>query len=147
MTESVDRAALNKEIIDEFRANNGRVTHPMIPEGIRLTVLTTTGSRTSRRHTCVVAYHRHGSNGVVVIGSAFGAATHPDWYRNLVANPRVTVELPTGSGDLAVLYAKARTAQGAERDQLIAAMARESPIMADFTGNEHREVPVVVIEY
>jgi deazaflavin-dependent oxidoreductase (nitroreductase family) len=146
VAESVEQAALNQAIIDEFRAGNGRVTHPMVPDGIRLAVLTTTGARTGGRHTCVVAHHRIDSNRVAVIASAFGAATHPDWYRNLVANPEATLELP-GSGELTVLAVTARTALGAERDQLIADMARESPIMADFTKNEHREIPVVVLEY
>jgi len=147
MAEPADRLALNREIIEAFRANNGRVTHPMIPESIQLTVLTTTGARTNLHRTSVVAYFNNGSNSVVVIASAYGAAAHPAWYHNLVANHRVTIELPTDSGDLAHLDAKARTAQGTERDRLIAAMATEAPIMAEFTKNAHREVPVVVLEY
>lgn len=140
-------ASVNTEIIEEFRATGGRITNPLVPEGIRLAVLTTTGARTNLPRTCPVAYFAHGRDAIVVIASAYGAASHPAWYRNLVTNPQVTVEVPADSGDLARRTAKARTARGAERDGLIAAMAVESPIMSGFVENEHREVPVVVLEF
>ncbi|QGK69938.1 nitroreductase family deazaflavin-dependent oxidoreductase [Allosaccharopolyspora coralli] len=79
----------NTSVIDEFRANNGHVGGPF--ENARLLLLTTVGARTGRAHTTPVGYLPDG-NRMLVIASAAGGPTHPDWFHNLVAQPRVTVE-------------------------------------------------------
>lgn len=100
-----------QQIIEEFRANDGRVGGPF--EGARLLLLTTTGVQSGAPHTTPVGYYPDGAERVLVIGSAGGAPKHPDWYHNLVANPRVTVEAGvfTYEADAVVL-------KGAERDRL-----------------------------
>jgi deazaflavin-dependent oxidoreductase (nitroreductase family) len=99
----------NQHVIDEFRANRGRVGGPF--EGGRLILLTTTGARTGAPHTNPVAYLPDGGDRILVIASAAGAPHHPQWYRNLVAEPRVTVE------DGTFTYpATATVLTGAERD-------------------------------
>jgi deazaflavin-dependent oxidoreductase (nitroreductase family) len=65
----------NQHIIDEFRANHGRVGGPF--EGDRLILLTTSGARTGAPHTTPVAYLPDGDR-MLIIGSAGGAARHPD---------------------------------------------------------------------
>ena len=78
--------AYNRKLIEEFRANGRR-------SGERqLLVLTTTGARTGRPHSTPMMYVPDGDR-VIVIASNAGAPKHPDWYRNLVANPEVTVEV------------------------------------------------------
>lgn len=80
----------NTRIIEEFRANGGRVGGPF--EGGRLLLLTTTGARTGAPHTTPLAYLPDGLSRVLVIASAGGAPKNPAWFHNLVADPRVTVE-------------------------------------------------------
>ena len=85
-------------------------------------------------------YTRDGDN-IVVIASKGGAPTHPDWYRNLVANPDVTVELPNEKFD-----ARARTATGEERERLFRAQADLMPNFDEYQKKTSRELPVVVLE-
>jgi deazaflavin-dependent oxidoreductase (nitroreductase family) len=77
----------NKEIIAEFRANAGRSAASAAP----LVLLTTTGSKSGNPHTTPVCV-REDNGRLVVAGSAGGRAIHPQWYKNLVASPELTVE-------------------------------------------------------
>jgi deazaflavin-dependent oxidoreductase (nitroreductase family) len=83
-----------RAVIEEFRANNGRITHEHLRH-VRLVLLTTTGARTGNSHTTPLAYSTDGPDRIVLWASAMAASSHPDWYRNLVANPQVSVELIT----------------------------------------------------
>lgn len=65
----------NKQVIDEFRANNGQVGGHF--EGARLLLLTTTGARSGKPHTTPLAYLPDGVERMLVIGSAGGAPNHP----------------------------------------------------------------------
>ncbi|WP_199714558.1 nitroreductase/quinone reductase family protein [Micromonospora radicis] len=124
----------NQQIIDEFRANAGRVGGPF--EGARLVLLTTTGARTGARHTTPVAYLPDGAERILVIASAAGAANHPQWYRNLVADPQVTVE------DGTFTYpARAQVLTGAERDRLFARAVEADPGWAHYQAKTSRTIP------
>lgn len=138
-----DVHAFNRSIIDEFRANNGRVSHEML-KNARLVLLTTTGARTGRPRTTPVAYFDDGPGRIVLWASARAAATHPAWYHNLAANPRVTIELGTGDG-VTRLAGTASTAHGTERDRLLDALRSASPAMAAHQDRTEREIPLVVI--
>src|SRR5713101_3555545 len=83
---------LNKAVISEFRANQGRVSGPM--EGMPILLLTMTGAKTERTLTRPLCYSRDGDR-LVVIASYGGARRIPPWYHNLIANPVVTVEVGT----------------------------------------------------
>jgi deazaflavin-dependent oxidoreductase (nitroreductase family) len=128
----------NHNIIEEFRAKNGKVTG--VFERAPLLLLTTTGARTGQQHTTPVVYTRDGDN-VVVIASKGGAPTHPHWYLNLVANPDLTVELPGET-----YRARARVAQGDERERLFRAQADAMPNFDEYQRKTDREIPVVVLE-
>ena len=91
MTTTPDFNAFNRAVIDEFRQNDGAVTGAFA--GSPLLLLTTTGAKSGTARTTPLVHTRDGEN-IVVIASKGGAPSHPDWYRNLSANPRVTVELP-----------------------------------------------------
>jgi deazaflavin-dependent oxidoreductase (nitroreductase family) len=128
----------NRNLIDEFRANKGKVTGPF--EGAPLLLLTTTGAKSGRTRTNPVVYTRSGDR-LVIIASKGGAPTSPDWYHNLVANPTVTVELPDERFD-----AKASTARGEEHDRLFAAQAALMPHFNEYQQKTTRQLPVVVLE-
>src|SRR4029450_2120527 len=104
MAETPDFNAFNRSIIAEFRENDGAVNGPFA--GAPLLLLTTTGAKTGIERTTPLVHTRDGDH-IVIIASKGGAPSHPDWYRNLSANPLVTVELPGET-----FHAKARVADG-----------------------------------
>lgn len=129
----------NQRIIEEFRANDGRVGGPF--EGARLLLLTTTGARSGAPHTTPVGYLPDGGERTLVIASAGGAPNHPDWFHNLVVNPRVTVE------DGVFTYeAQATVLEDDERDRVFARAAEADPGWADYQAKTTRVIPVVALE-
>jgi len=82
----------NKNIIEEFRANDGKVGGNFA--GRTLLLLHTTGAKSGQERINPVAYVKDGDR-FVIIASKGGAPTNPAWYYNIVANPRVTVEVGT----------------------------------------------------
>ncbi|MFC5801371.1 nitroreductase/quinone reductase family protein [Streptomyces formicae] len=129
----------NQQIIDEFRANGGSVGGPF--EGGRLLLLTTTGARSGARHTTPLAYLPDGAGRVLVIASAGGAPKHPDWFRNLVARPRATVE-----AGVFTYEAEAVVLEGAERDAAFARAVEGNPGWADYQARTERVIPVVALD-
>src|ERR1700741_3856943 len=103
-----DMNAFNRQIIEEFRAAKGQLSGRMA--GRQVLLLTTKGARTGEPRTAVVGYRKSGDT-FVVIASDNGAAAHPAWYLNLLADPHATVEV--GPDRLEV---KARTTRGKERE-------------------------------
>ncbi|GLP71220.1 cation-binding protein [Streptomyces sp. TUS-ST3] len=128
----------NQRIIDEFRANHGRVGGPF--EGGRLILLTTTGARTGTPHTTPVGYLPDGGDRILVIASAGGSPRHPDWYRNLVAHPQVTVE----SG-VFTYEARAVVLVGEERDRAFARAVESDRGWAAYQEKTERVIPVVAL--
>ncbi|QIY58618.1 nitroreductase family deazaflavin-dependent oxidoreductase [Streptomyces sp. RPA4-5] len=129
----------NRQIIEEFRANGGRVGGPF--EGGRLLLLTTTGARSGAPHTTPLGYLPDGDGRVLVIASAAGAPKHPAWYHNLVAHPRVTVE-----AGVFTYEAQAVVLEGAERDQAFARAVATDPGWSDYQEKTERILPVVALE-
>ncbi|MFF4354231.1 nitroreductase/quinone reductase family protein [Streptomyces sp. NPDC001530] len=128
----------NQQVIDEFRANNGRVGGYF--EGARLLLLTTTGARTGTPHTTPVGFYPDGGERVLVVASAGGAPQHPDWFHNLVAHPRVTVE------DGVFTYeAEAVVLERAERDAVFARAVEDDPGWAEYQAKTDRVIPVVAL--
>src|SRR3954452_21799987 len=101
MAEQRDWNTHNREVIDLFRSNGGKAADGTTP----LVLITTKGAKSGKLYTNPLNYSRDGDR-VIVIASKGGSDTHPDWYRNLVANPEVTVELGTEN-----YQARASTAQ------------------------------------
>jgi deazaflavin-dependent oxidoreductase (nitroreductase family) len=129
----------NQQIIEEFRANRGRVGGPF--EGARLILLTTIGARSGVPHTAPVGYLPDVGERILVIASAGGSPKHPAWYHNLVTNPRVTVETGAFTYD-----ANAVVLQGGERDRLFARAVEADPGWADYQAKAARVIPVVALE-
>src|ERR1700730_14318024 len=104
-----DMKAFNRALIEEWRANGGRVSGRLAES--QLILLTTIGARSSKRRTVVIGYRLHGEE-LVAIASDNGAQNDPAWYRNLLANPTATVELGPDKFDV-----RARTARPGERQE------------------------------
>jgi deazaflavin-dependent oxidoreductase (nitroreductase family) len=131
--------SFNENLIEHFRSNRGAILEGPFKGG-SLLLLTTTGKRSGAKRVNPLAYTRDGER-YVVIASKGGAPTHPDWYLNLVANPKVTVEV--GAEEFA---ARASVPEGAERDRLYDAQAKVMPGFAQYQRNTTRRIPVVVLE-
>ncbi|MFC4564152.1 nitroreductase/quinone reductase family protein [Nocardiopsis mangrovi] len=130
--------SFNQSIIDEFRANGGKVGGPF--EGGDLLLLTTTGAKSGAEHTTPLGFVREGGR-LLVVASAGGSDRHPAWYHNLLAHPMVRVEIGTEAfGAIAV------PAQGGQRDRLFAHVVGEVPGYADYQEQTDRVIPVVVLD-
>lgn len=131
----MDVTEINRKVIEQFRAGG-----PI--EGMhrdRLLLLTTTGAGTGQLRTTPMMFHPDGDR-LLVIASNIGAPKHPDWYLNLAANPRVTVEV----GDQKY-QAEARAAEGVERNRLWSLIKQNYPFFAEHEQKTDREIPVVVL--
>ena len=127
----------NTKIIEEFRANAGRLGGDW--EGRDLLILTTTGRKSGRPHTVPMVFTRDGER-LLVYASKAGAPTHPDWYLNLVADSHVVVEAGPDRYD-----AIATPLEGEERDREFAAQAARVPVFADYAKKTDRVIPVVAL--
>ncbi|HVM72274.1 MAG TPA: nitroreductase family deazaflavin-dependent oxidoreductase [Anaerolineales bacterium] len=127
----------NLAVIQEFRANGGRVGGRF--EGKSLLLLHTVGARSGQERINPVACIKDGDRWVV-IASKGGAPTNPDWYYNLLANPLVSVE--TGAEQF---QARASVAAGPERSRLYTRMVEMMPGFADYARNTTRVIPVVIL--
>lgn len=132
MSETTD---WNSQIIEEFRANDGKVGGQF--EGAPVLLLTTTGAKSGKRHTTPMMY-LPGDGRLYVFASKAGAPTNPDWYHNLVANPTVSVEVGTDRYE-----ATATPLAGADRDRIYEEQARLYPGFAEYQEKTTRTIPVV----
>jgi deazaflavin-dependent oxidoreductase (nitroreductase family) len=131
----MDRLEFNRQVIDEFRANEGRVGGPF--EGAPMLLLTTTGAKSGRRLTTPLVYTKDGDD-IVVIASKAGAPTNPNWYHNLKAHPEVGVEVGTDAFE-----ARAEITEGDERNRLFDAQAELMPNFKEYAAATDRVIPVV----
>jgi deazaflavin-dependent oxidoreductase (nitroreductase family) len=128
----------NKRVTEEFRANNGKVGGQF--EGRPIVLITHTGAKSGAKRTTPLVYMPDGDR-MVIIASKGGAPTNPDWYHNLVKNPKITVEVGTEAFD-----AHARVAEGKERDKLYARLAKLFPGFDELQQKITRRIPVVILE-
>ena len=127
----------NAKIIKEFRDNDGKVGGQF--EGGPLLLLHTTGAKTGRERVNPMMYLDEDGR-IFVFASKAGADTNPDWFHNLVAHPRVEVELGTDT-----FPADAIPIAGTERDRIYATQAERYPGFAEYQANTSRVIPVVEI--
>ena len=133
-----DQNTYNRQLIEEFRANRGKSGGPM--EGRPLLLLTTTGAKSGQLRTTPMMYIPDGDR-LLVIASNAGAPAHPDWYRNLVAYPEVTVEVGNE-----IFEAIAIVTEGPERQRLWTRVVELYPFFADHQAKVTRQIPVIVLE-
>jgi deazaflavin-dependent oxidoreductase (nitroreductase family) len=132
-----DMNDFNQAIIEEFRANDGKVGGPF--EGAPVLLLTSTGARSGERRTTPVMYLPDGER-MVIFASKGGAPTNPAWYHNLVANPSATVEVGADTVDV-----DATVTSGADRRRLFDRQAELYPQFKDYAEKTSREIPVVAL--
>jgi deazaflavin-dependent oxidoreductase (nitroreductase family) len=130
-----DMSDFNKAVIEEFRANHGKVGGGF--DGAPVVLLTTTGAKTGQKRVNPLVALVEGDT-LYVVASKGGAPTDPDWYHNLVANPDVEVEF----GDER-FAAVAVPVSRAERDRLFAAQIALQPAFAEYEKATTRVIPVV----
>lgn len=128
----------NQQIIDEFRANAGKVGGQF--EGAPMLLLHTTGAKSGIERVSPMMYQDLGDGSVAVFASKAGAPTHPDWYHNLTANPQVSAEIGAGT-----THYTARTAEGDERETIWTRQKTDYPGFAGYEASTTREIPVVVL--
>lgn len=130
-------ADFNTPVIEEFRANAGKVGGPF--GSMELLLLTTKGSKSGKTTIKPLAYTTDGDN-YVVVASKGGAPTNPDWYFNLKSNPEVTVEVGSEK-----FTGHAQEAIGKERDRLFDQHAAKYAAFNDYKTKTTRTLPVFTI--
>jgi deazaflavin-dependent oxidoreductase (nitroreductase family) len=129
-----DMNAFNRKVIEDFRANGGKLSGQLA--GRTLILLTTTGDKSGKERTAVLGFGKDGDR-YVVIASGNGAPSHPAWYQNLLARPIATLEV--GPDKFKV---RARTAGPEEREKLKPLV----PYIEQQQTLTKREIPIVVFE-
>jgi deazaflavin-dependent oxidoreductase (nitroreductase family) len=127
----------NKAIIEEFRANEGRVGGHFASQTLLL--LHTTGAKTGAERINPVVTFVDGDR-YVIIASKGGAPSDPDWYKNLLANPEVNVEVGTEQ-----FPAVATVATEPERTQLYEKMEVVNPGFTEYKSKTTRVIPVITL--
>lgn len=133
-------ADYNQQIIEEFRANAGKVGGRF--EGAPMLLLHHRGAKTGTERVNPLMYQDLGDGSVAVFASKGGAPTNPDWFHNLVANPETTIEIGTETREVV-----ARVASDDDRDRIWEAQKRAYPNFAEYEKTAGgRTIPVVVLE-
>jgi len=125
--------------VAKYRETRGEVGH-IWKEGAPVLLLTTEGRKTGRPGTAPLIYARDGDD-YVIVASNGGDPEHPGWYRNLVKSPDVEVQVMDD-----VFEARARTAEGAERERLWKIVNDVWPHYEEYQHRTDRTIPVVVLE-
>ena len=129
----------NGKVIEEFRANGGKVGGPF--EGAPLLLLHHNGAKTGAERVNPLVYQQVG-NSYAIFASAAGQPRDPQWFRNLVAHPDVSIEVGTST-----VKARARVAEGSERDSIWTTQKERMANFADYEKNAApRVIPVVVLD-
>jgi deazaflavin-dependent oxidoreductase (nitroreductase family) len=131
----MDMKETNRKVVDQFRAG-GEV------EGMhrdRLLLLTTRGTQSGKDRVAPMMFVEEGDTRYVIAANN-GSPTDPAWYRNLVAEPRVVVEVGDGR-----FQAIATPLDGAERDRVWQKIVKDFSFFADYQSKVSREIPVIAL--
>jgi deazaflavin-dependent oxidoreductase (nitroreductase family) len=128
----------NRKVIDEFRANEGKVGGPF--EGAPVLLLTSTGAKSGEQRTTPVVYQQDGER-MVIFASKAGAPENPAWFHNLRANSTATVEVGPDTVEV-----EAVVTDGDERERLFSKQKQLMPQFADYEQKTTRQIPVVALQ-
>ena len=126
------------EHVRRYRETGGEVGYHW--NDVTTLILETTGRHSGKLRAKALISGQDGDR-YVVVASNGGAKSHPDWYLNLRDNPKVEVQVKDE-----VFRARARTAEGAERERLWERIAEIWPAYNDYQRKTDRQIPVVVLE-
>lgn len=138
-TRGAAMADFNENIIEEFRANEGRVGGPF--EGMPMLLLHHSGAKTKTERVNPLAYRQLDGGARAIFASKGGAPTNPDWYHNLTANPATQIEVGTETIDVT-----ARVAEREERDRIWEKQKSDMPGFAEYEEKSSRQIPVVILK-
>ncbi|GLV55376.1 hypothetical protein KDH_22230 [Dictyobacter sp. S3.2.2.5] len=138
MPEIHDVNELDRQVIEEFRANGGNVGGYLA--GAPVLLLTTTGARSGQQRTTPLVYLSEGGQIYIFAGNR-GAPTNPAWYHNLLAHPDVTVEV--GAEKFA---ARAIVLDSAEAERLGRIQIQKIPSLAELLEKMTRKVPAILLQ-
>ncbi|OBH24619.1 deazaflavin-dependent nitroreductase [Mycobacterium sp. E342] len=130
--------AFNKSIIDEFRANGGKVGGQFANADLLL--LTTTGAKSGQPRVSPLAYFDIDGK-LIIIGSFAGSPVSPAWVHNLRANPQARVEIGTQEFPVA-----ARELPSDERDALFDKVTAAAPGFAEYQSKTSRVIPLFELQ-
>jgi deazaflavin-dependent oxidoreductase (nitroreductase family) len=144
MSESMAEMAksFNKDIIAQFRGNDGKVGAPF--ENAHLLLLTTTGAKSGQQRVSPLAYFDVDGQ-LIIIGSFAGAPVNPAWVHNLRANPQAHVEVSLTSG-IDEFDVTARELPTEERDQLFSKIVAAAPGFAEYQSKTSRVIPLFELQ-
>jgi deazaflavin-dependent oxidoreductase (nitroreductase family) len=128
----------NRRTIEEFHANGGRVGGVLA--GIPLILIHHVGARSGKERVTPLAYWRCDDDTFAVVASNGGSATHPAWYHNLKAQPRITVEVGTET-----FSAHAEELVGVARSRLWLTLVAAWPDLAAFDSTTERSIPLFLL--
>jgi deazaflavin-dependent oxidoreductase (nitroreductase family) len=129
----------NASVIEEFRANHGKVGGRF--ENATLLLLHHTGAKSGEQRVTPLGYQKVGDS-YAIFASKGGAPVNPAWFHNVVANPGVSIEV----GD-DTIAAHARVAEPTERDVIYARQIERAPHFGEYAKNAApRIIPVVILE-
>jgi deazaflavin-dependent oxidoreductase (nitroreductase family) len=128
----------NEKIIQEFRANDGKVGGPFANNTLLL--LHTTGAKSGQEHVCPLVTFKDDGR-LVIVASKGGAPRHPDWYYNIKANPKVVVEYGTEK-----FTAVASETSEPERTALYEKMEDQMASFKEYKKTAGRVIPVLKLE-
>jgi deazaflavin-dependent oxidoreductase (nitroreductase family) len=126
----------NSKIIEEFRANEGRVGGPF--EGAPMILIHHIGAKSGKERVAPLVWFPQDDGTLLIVASKGGAPTNPDWFHNLKANPVIDVEVGTET-----FKVSAAEVTGAERDELYEKIAAERPGFGEYQQKTTRKIPVV----
>jgi len=125
--------------VRRYRETGGEVGH-IWRRGSKILLLTTTGRKSGKKTTTPLIYENDGDR-YVIVASKGGAPEDPGWYRNIVKNPEVELQVQSE-----LFGARASTAEGAERERLWKLVTQQWPDYDEYQTKTDREIPVVVLE-
>ncbi len=133
-----DITLLGDEHVRRYEETGGEVGY--LWNGATCLALSTTGRKSGlERKTALIC--GFDGDACVVVASMGGAPAHPQWYLNLEANPEGAVQMRADR-----FPARARTAEGEERERLWKVMTAVWPNYDEYTKRTSRVIPVVVLE-
>jgi len=126
----------NQQIIDEFRANEGRVGGPF--EGAPMILVHHVGAKSGTERVTPLVHFPDGDGRTVIVASAAGAPKHPAWFHNIKANPKIDVEVGTEKYQVV-----AEEVTGDERDALWERVVSAAPGFREYQEKTDRTIPLV----
>ena len=128
-----------EEHVRRYEETDGEEGHIWV-NNVPCLILATKGRKTGKEYKSPLIYQKV-DGGYAIVASKGGAPDHPQWYKNLTAQPEVRVQVGAEK-----FTAKARTVEGQQRQELWSKMAEVWPQYNEYQTKTDREIPVVLLE-